>query len=119
MLLLFHIEETKRQQLAQVCTKLQIETVDVPTRDYLQKLGALAKISGFIRTGAVYRGAEFPEEMLVFGGMDSDAVDAFLDACRAANLEPVARKAVLTATNLFWTPLQLYRELGREAAALS
>ena len=57
--------------------------------------------------------AEAPA-MTVLSGFDSDELDGFLAARKAAGLKDDSLLAVLTPTNLFWTPRMLARELLRE-----
>ena len=54
-------------------------------------------------------------EMLLFYGMDEEALDRFLEAYRAGGLEKIKRKAVITPTNLGWTLYELAEQLGIES----
>ena len=113
-ILLFNIETTKTKQIESICRNLHIQTVKVRPSSYGQTLGYLAGISGFNRRNAPYNGPEFPSEMLVFCGMDSDLVDAFLDAYKKASIPPIGLKAIVTPHNIFWTAESLYKELLKE-----
>ena len=116
--LLFHIEPAKCRQIESICHSLHIQTVKVKPTSYEQTLGYLAGISGFNRQNKTYSGPEFPSEMLVFAGMDSDLVDAFLAAYKKASIPPIGLKAILTQHNIFWTATALYKELYREHHSL-
>lgn len=113
-ILLFHVSTDKEQKIRQVCKSLGIFLQPVDKKDYSKKLGTLAGIKGFPKENVVYDGAELPAEMLVFSGMDSDQVDAFLAAYRKAGLTPIGCKAILTPDNVFWTAEALFRELLNE-----
>lgn len=117
-ILLFHIEPAKYRQIESICRSLHIQVIKVKPTSYEQTLGYLAGISGFNRQNSTYTGPEFPSEMLVFAGMDSDLVDAFLDAYKKASIPPIGLKAILTQHNIFWTATALYKELFREHASI-
>lgn len=107
----FRLETKKREAIAEICRRLGIQVVEVQRRDYGQKLGALAGVSGFKKEQKVYNGPELPAEMLVFSGMNSDQLDAFLAEYRGCGQPPIGLKAVVTANNVFWDVESLFREL--------
>ena len=94
--------------------KIGVDVTAVNRRDYGQKIGTLAEISGFHKNGKIYNGPDFAIEMLVFSGMDSQQVDAFLAEYKATGLPPVALKAIVTPYNVSWTADALLRELMKE-----
>lgn len=110
----FRMEQNKHEAIAEICERLGIQTIEVPRRDYAQKLGALAGIAGFQREKKIYGGPELPAEMLVFSGMNSDQLDAFLAEYRACGLPVIGLKAVITADNVFWDVEMLFQELLSE-----
>ena len=55
---------------------------------------------------------------MVFVGMDDEALDEFLDACKAEAIAPIACKAILTLHNAGWSGEKLYAELVREHQAM-
>lgn len=112
--LLFHVEKTKQRQIADLCRKLKIESIIVPKRQYGESLGALAGIPGIPRKNIVCDQTELSGEMLVFSGIDSEALDVFLEKYRESGIEPVALKAVVTPHNIFWNVPALFEELVRE-----
>lgn len=113
-ILLFHVEPGKAKQIEAVCRSLKLQTVKVKPSSYNQKLGYLAGITGFNRENTTYQGPDFPSEMMVFSGMDSDTVDAFLAKYKEASIPPISLKAILTPHNVFWSADNLYKELFRE-----
>lgn len=113
-LLLFHIEPNKSKQIEAVCRSLKIQTVKVKPTSYNQKLGYLAGITGFNRETNTYTGPDFPTEMMVFSGIDSDMVDVFLSKYKEASIPPIGLKAIVTQHNIFWTAEELYHELFQE-----
>lgn len=113
-ILLFRVSPDKTKKIEAVCCSMKIRTVKINRTSYAQQLGYLAGITGFNRQSIGYTGAEFPSEMLVFSGMDSETVDTFLAKYKEASIPPIGLKAILTPHNIFWTAEQLYRELVKE-----
>lgn len=113
-ILLFHVETGKAQQIESLCRKLGIRISRVKLSSYSQKLGYLAGISGFRRENSSYAGTEFPSEMMVFSGMNSDMLDCFLEEYKKASIPSIEMKAVLTPHNIFWRAEDFYRELFKE-----
>ena len=107
-------EYTKRPGCACGSGENRCDVTAVNRRDYGQKIGTLAEISGFHKNGKIYNGPDFAMEMLVFSGMDSQQVDAFLAEYKATGLPPVALKAIVTPYNVSWTADALLRELMKE-----
>ena len=113
-ILFYQIRGEKRKQLKKVCGELGIEITVVSPAEYGEPVGALAGFPGMGKLGRGCTGAGVTGEMLVFAGFDSDALDEFLDACKAEMIEPTACKAVLTPYNAGWSGEQLYAELVKE-----
>lgn len=113
-ILLFHVEQDKAGKIERICRKLNIHTSKVKPSLYSQKLGYLAGISGFHRENTIYTGSDFPSEMMVFSGINSDMLDCFLKEYRKASIPPIGLKAVLTTHNIFWSAEDLYKELFKE-----
>lgn len=118
-ILLFHVASKKEKQIDQICNSLHIKTVKIKPTSYSQKLGYLAGISGFNRENISYSSPDFPSEMMIFSGMDSDLLDSFLALYKEKAIEPIGLKAVLTPHNIFWTAEALYKELLREHQSFS
>lgn len=113
-ILLFHMKPDKTKQIEAICRNLKIQTVKVKLTSYNQKLGYLAGITEFSRENTAYTGPDFPTEMLVFSGMDSEMIDTFLDQYKKASIPPIGLKAIITQHNIFWTAEELYKELLKE-----
>lgn len=114
MVLCFQLSKEKEQAVGDVCRKLGICQRKVTGGEYNQKLGFLAGVDGFNKEpGASVKGA-LSGEMLVFSGIDSDGVGAFLTAYKETGTAPVGLKAILTPHNVFWSVEQLYQELMKE-----
>lgn len=113
-ILLFNMNKDRQLSIEKLCRSLSIKSFYVRPDSYSQSLGYLAGIQGFPRTPSTYNGVELESEMLVFSGMDSELTDRFLQAIKDINLPPISLKAIVTPTNIFWTPVKLYQELKTE-----
>lgn len=113
-ILLFHVEADKAKRIETLCRRLGIRASKVKLSSYSQKLGYLAGISGFRRENVSYTGSDFPSEMMVFSGMNSDLLDCFLEEYKKASIPPIGLKAVLTPHNIFWSAEDLYKALFKE-----
>jgi hypothetical protein len=113
--LLFQMNFIKCGQIEQLCRQQGIQCKLVARQDYGATLGSLAGIDGF----SADKGKSLPTEtltgeMLVMSGMDSETVDVFLAEYKKRGIPVTPLKAVLTPTNVSWTPTRLYRELQQE-----
>lgn len=117
--LLFHVGREKEQKIRALCSACGIQSCVIGKEKYEESLGAVAGIIGMKQTNNLYRGADFPTEMMVFSGIDSQSLDVFLAKYREAGIAPVSLKAVLTPYNVHWNARQLYKELLKEQAAFT
>ena len=117
-ILCYQIRGEKRKQLKKICGELAIEVVVVSPAEYGEPVGALTGFPGMRKQGKACTGSGVTGEMLVFAGFDSDALDEFLDACKAETIAPIACKAILTPHNAGWSGEQLYEELVQEHQAM-
>lgn len=117
-ILLFQIKQEKRKQIEQLCRELCIETVTIACKQYLEPLGFLAKIQAIKSSGKIYQGSALSKEMMVFSGINQTLLESFLQKYKALSIEPIDLKAILTPTNVFWNPIQLYQELIKEHNSL-
>lgn len=117
-ILFYRIRGEKRKQLKNICGTLDIQVIVVPPAEYGEPVGALAGFPGMRKLGRACEGSGVTGEMLVFAGMDDEALDEFLDACKAQGVAPTACKAVLTPYNAGWSGERLYAELASEHQAM-
>ena len=113
-ILLFGVNTQKDRAVRVAAEKIGADVMAVNRRDYGQKIGTLAGISGFRKDGKAYLGPDFATEMLVFSGMLPEQMDTFLAEYKATGLPPVALKAIVTPHNVSWTADALFRELLKE-----
>lgn len=118
--LLFHVNIFQTNQIAGICQKLQLTTKSISKDEYQKPLSVLAGIAEQSQKTKnsnlyTYSGPELEHEMMVFSGMDSTDLDHFLEEYTKAGIAPIPRKAILTSSNILWTPLRLYRELDEHA----
>ncbi len=111
--LLYNFEPERARQIRQLCLPLKIRTRLVAPAEYSLTLEDLldGKKPGD-------PGESFPDEMLVMADLPAALMNRFLQAFRRKKVRPVALKAVVTASNIHWDSLTLYRELLAEDAAM-
>ena len=113
-ILAFGLNKEKLMTVRQTARKNKVQIKEISRKDYSQKLGALAGIQGFSKEKGTYTGPEFPLEMIIFSGMDSNQVDTFLADYKKTGAPSVPLKAILTPHNIFWTAEALFQELWKE-----
>ncbi len=118
-LLLIQINGQKLAAIRQLCMSLEIQPIVIEPKDFGKPLGHLAQITG-MPGGIVPERTPCPGdimpsvEIMIFCGLDPDALDIFLAAYRNAGIAPVGLKAVITPANIRWDIYTLCRELMRE-----
>lgn len=113
-LLTFELNRETDKAVREICRQLGIRKIDVAARDYAQKLGCLAGVTGFPREKGVCGAGAFSQEMIVFSGMNSTQLDIFLAEYSKTGLPEIGLKAIITVNNIFWTAETLYHTLKKE-----
>ncbi len=111
--LLYNFEPERARQIKTLCLPLKLRARIVAPEEYSLTLGDL--LDG---REPGEPGETFSDEMLVMAGLPAPLMNRFLSAFRRKKLRPVALKAVITAANIQWDSLTLYRELSAEDAAM-
>ena len=62
---------------------------------------------------------DFSDPMLLFAGMDQEAVSFLIDQMKAMNLPPIPMKAVITPINAAWTAPMLHNALADEIRSIN
>ncbi len=122
-LLIYHMEEARRQILENLCRSMDIEPVKV---DEISHRAPICILSGnadmkTLAAGAADPGSQMPsgpitEEMIVMCGFTKTQFDILLDSLKMAGLR-IGLKAVETPTNSLWNGEMLQNELCREREA--
>lgn len=108
--LLFNINFFKKNQIMGLCNLTGFGVYEVKKEDYYKSIGEIAKGNGS-KKHPKYLGDELSNEMMVVVGASSEELDSFFEEWKKENIQPVARKAVMTVYNMAWNPLELYRDL--------
>ena len=118
-ILLFNVNNDRQLSIEKLCRSLSasVSVSAIRPSMYMQSMWYLAGIMGFEKKNTSYTGSDFDSEMLVFSGIYQTLMDEFLESMKKAGVFPVALKAIITPTNIFWTPKQLYDELCQEHRA--
>lgn len=115
-ILVFNLSPEKLSKLRFTCMRLGVQVRPVNTADWGNSIGALCGMEP--RSSAPAPEETFAEEMLVMANFTQSLANRLLAALKQARL-PIGLKAVLTPTNVHWTPVQLHQELSAERAALA
>lgn len=118
-ILLYNLDNEKGKQIRQVCSPLSISCRDVASDEYLQTIGALAGLPGFMLRPMTVAAPAFSDEMMLFCGFTNDDIYDFLSRYKAAGIAPVHLKATLTPHNVGWNSLEIHDELTKEHEAMN
>ena len=127
--LLYNLKGTAAgKKLQPVLLRLGVRVRVVEESEYDQPLGLLAGVEmpEDARAGIDPEtgrqpdpAAELTEPMMILVGFTSGRLDELLTQMRRGGVPQIGLKAMLTATNRYWTSRQIYTELGREREAMA
>ena len=115
-ILIFQVEDpAMKSSISQALLPFHIRLKKVELSDYRKPLGALVGLPGFEATADNDTEAcvPLPAPMMIFAGLTESRLDQVLRQLRSKKI-PLPYKAVLTAANQVWTPMQCFMELKRE-----
>ncbi|MDO4260617.1 MAG: DUF3783 domain-containing protein [Eubacteriales bacterium] len=124
-LMIYYIRDFRKgKRIAGLCKRLGIRLRELKPADESSRIGVLAGVPQ--PGGGRMQGEEreaLPEELelpelLIFSGFPDGLLDTFLKEYRAAGIEPVGLKAVVTLHNMDWTVRELAMELMKERMAM-
>jgi len=115
----FNFTAERLQALRMVALLVKVPLQVVPREQMGQTLGALAGVPDMGLTEELYTGSEATEEMLYLVGVSGPVLDRLLQAVKRGPLKQIALKAMLTPTNVEWTPVKLIGELAQEHAYMT
>jgi len=111
-------DAAEAQKLQQVCRNLHMESRSLTAADLNQTLAQLvgAKLMPLAKQSTDAKAPMFYAlpEIILFSGVSSERLDAFLAAYKSAGIHPVKLKAMLTPTNMSWSLYQLVEHLKEE-----
>ena len=117
--LLYNLQEGERaEKIRRYLMGEGIEIIDVLPAEYLQTLGSLLKMPGFMKDAAPNMGFSFPEEMLVMFAFTDKVMNEFFQFFRDEGIPSVGLKAAITPTNINWNSKQLYEAISEEHARI-
>ncbi len=131
--LIYHMEEGRRQILEGLCHSMGIRPVYVDEASHRAPVGILSKnadvnalmkgsagdrsfSSGDMNDGSSVSSRSISEEMIVMCDFTKTQFDTLLEALKMAGLR-IGLKAVETPTNQMWSGEMLQEELAREREA--
>lgn len=120
-ILAINIQPEKLGKLRLLSARVKAQLRPVGPEEYSRTLGEL--VAGGAETGAAAADgaveAAFSDEILVMAGLSGAQLNLFLQDFKRFGVAPIPLKAVLTATNSGWTPVQLHAELCAEREAFA
>lgn len=118
LILAFNITPEKQIKLRMLCALVKAQFKPVAPADYSLTLGELILGKGAAPQSKTAADT-FADEMLVIAGLSGQKFNLFLRDFKRMGIQPIPLKAMLTATNAEWTPVQLYQELCTERDAFA
>lgn len=123
-MILYNLKENmmlmqKEKAFLEICKELKIPVKKLEDADVCKSVGALVGNSA-VFSGTqerIPKGYELPE-VLIFHGLEEQALDRFLARYKERGLAPISLKAIVTPFNISWSLYQLIRELQREEGEL-
>lgn len=119
-LIIYHIQSSKKEkQITELCKKMGIRTRKLKDSDCNLEVGVLAGIgrAGTNTHEKAPDGYRMPD-ILIFSGLPDESLDRFLADYKAAGIEPIGLKSVVTPHNVTWTVYELAAELIRERTSI-
>ena len=122
IILAFNISPEKLGKMRILCARVKTRLRAVSESEYILTLGQL--VAGEAAADKSENNADvevesFSDEMLVIAGLSGAQFNLFLQDFKRFNIPPIPLKAMLTATNSEWTPVQLHKELCAEREAFA
>ncbi|MGI6183952.1 MAG: DUF3783 domain-containing protein [Candidatus Fimadaptatus sp.] len=118
VILAFNIQPEKLGKLRMLCARVKARLRPVSAEEYSLTLSDIIAGSAPAPDAAPVD-ESFDEEMLVMAGISGAQLNLFLQDFKRFGIAPIALKAMLTATNSGWTPVQLHSELSAEREAFA
>lgn len=111
-------DKAMKLKLEQTLFPYHVRLKKVLLSDYNKTLGTILGLSEEeVSKPEPYAGGELDSPMLIFAGIADNKLNLMLQGLRNAKVT-IAHKAILTPTNIGWTPLACFEELNREHEAL-
>jgi hypothetical protein len=111
-------DKVKKLKLEQTLFPYHVRLKKVLLPDYNKTLKTILGLSDAPDCESEsYEGGELDSSMLIFAGIPDNKLNLMLQSLRKANVN-IPHKAILTPTNIDWTPLECFEELNREHEAL-
>lgn len=118
--LCYRFEAEKYEAARAALRPLGVACRALPEESWRETVGFLLGLRGFAPAQAGGDETfEHPEEVMIFHGLRGGRLDRALAALRAAGVEPVRFKAVVTPYNTFWTLRRLTETMRREHRAMT
>lgn len=118
VILAFNISPEKLGRMRMLCARVKARLRAVNKDEYALTLGQLVAGEAAAQDTVAPDDA-FNDEVLVIAGLSGAQFNLFLHDFKRFGIPPIQLKAMLTATNADWTPVQLHKELCAEREAFA
>jgi len=111
-------DEIQQEKIQKLLNKLQIKWEVLAAADSCQKIGYLVGSKGFKEAEQSDEPFDFDHEVMVFYNIKGKRLDQVLLEMKAADINPIKFKAVVTPFNMFWSLRRLCETVYKEHAAM-
>lgn len=112
ILLTFNVHEEKAKKLLLLSMQYKVRVQSVSKEEFGSSIGSILENNTKEVTDTHIT---FDDEMVVFAHFSQALLQSYLKSWRAMGIESIPLKAMLTPTNVKWTPIALHQELLEEA----
>ncbi len=118
-IMLFNFQDKKRLlNLKRTLLPFNVRLKDIKKEDYLKPIGYLAGVKEITFNENICNGQELESEMIIFANISNNKLNQIIDSLRKNKLI-IPYKAVLTATNQYWTAIECFKEIKKEHEQLN
>jgi hypothetical protein len=114
--LLYHLSEERYVKMQPILIRMGIRARIMEESQIHEKVGTLFKLPGFETISQEVENVEDApqEEIMLMNGFSSNRLNEFLASMRKGGVGIISLKAIVTAENVNWKFIDLYRELSLE-----
>ena len=118
LVLLYHFtEQEKEAKIKSVLAQMKIGVKDISEEMIGQKVGYLVEAANFKETISAEIVESFDQEVMVMYGIHNKRMNEILSKFKAAQIEKIALKAMVTPYNIFWSFSRLCKTIQKDHLA--
>lgn len=118
LVLLYHFtDQEKEAKIKSVLAQMKIGVKDISEEMIGQKVGYLVEAANFKETISAEIVESFDQEVMVMYGIHNKRMNEILSKFKAAQIEKIALKAMVTPYNIFWSFSRLCKTIQKDHLA--